>query len=197
MVSERAGSRHRRRIGGGRSDPPCCCRRVVAPTGSTNLDRARIGLDERGRAGRRRPLLSVSMASPGGRGSVHIAGDNAALLLTIARERRGGGRRAHRGERRRRRSDRLPGRRWLGEVARAGACALGRRRGPPGGVRTAPGADRAAGDPAQRFRGSGHLSTLPRRRMGDPPGADPYLRDVPGPTSTPSTRPVVRCGPAP
>ena len=54
-----------------RADPP-------------SLDRARIGLDSvDGRVGDLR-LLSVSVASPGTRGSLHIAGDSAALLLTIA-----------------------------------------------------------------------------------------------------------------
>ena len=49
-----------------------------------NLDRARIGLDSvDGRVGDLR-LLGVSVASPGTRGSLHIAGDGAALLLTIA-----------------------------------------------------------------------------------------------------------------
>ena len=53
---------------------------------SPNLDRARIGLDSvDGRVGELR-LLSVSVASPGGRGSVHVAGDSAALLLTIAND---------------------------------------------------------------------------------------------------------------
>jgi copper(I)-binding protein len=48
------------------------------------LDRARIGLDSvDGQVGSLR-LLSVSIVSPGGRGSFHIAGDDAALLLTIA-----------------------------------------------------------------------------------------------------------------
>jgi copper(I)-binding protein len=48
-----------------------------------NYNRARIGLDSvDGQVGQLR-LLSVSIASPGGRGSFHIAGDDAALLLTI------------------------------------------------------------------------------------------------------------------
>jgi len=52
--------------------------------GPPDLDRARIGLDSvDGRVGDLR-LLSVSIASPGGRGSIHVAGDNAALLLTVA-----------------------------------------------------------------------------------------------------------------
>ena len=56
------------------------------PTGSPGLDRSRIGLDSvDGRVGQLR-LLSVSVASPGTRGSVHIAGDSAALLLTIAND---------------------------------------------------------------------------------------------------------------
>jgi copper(I)-binding protein len=55
-------------------------------TGSTNLDRARIGLDSvDGRAGDLR-LLSVSIASPGPSGSTHLAGDSAALLLTVAND---------------------------------------------------------------------------------------------------------------
>jgi copper(I)-binding protein len=55
-------------------------------TGSTNLDRARIGLDSvDGRVGPLR-LLSVSIASPGDRGSFHLAGDSAALLLTVAND---------------------------------------------------------------------------------------------------------------
>src|SRR3954469_8263913 len=58
----------------------------TAQTGSPNLDRSRIGLDSvDGRGGQLR-LLSVSVASPGGRGSIHIAGDDAALLLTIAND---------------------------------------------------------------------------------------------------------------
>jgi periplasmic copper chaperone A len=57
-----------------------------ALTGSPNLDRARIGLDSvDGRVGQLR-LLSVAVASPGTRGSLHIAGDSAALLLTIAND---------------------------------------------------------------------------------------------------------------
>ncbi|MGY1603984.1 copper chaperone PCu(A)C [Geodermatophilus sp. SYSU D00815] len=57
-----------------------------ARTGSSNLDRARIGLDSvDGRVGELR-LLSVSLASPGTRGSLHIAGDSAALLLTVAND---------------------------------------------------------------------------------------------------------------
>jgi len=55
-------------------------------SGGTNLDRARIGLDSvDGRVGSVR-LLSVSIASPGARGSTHIAGDSAALLLTVAND---------------------------------------------------------------------------------------------------------------
>ena len=54
--------------------------------GTPNLDRARIGLDSvDGRVGPLR-LLSVSIASPGTRGSLHIAGNGAALLLTIAND---------------------------------------------------------------------------------------------------------------
>ncbi|NEK57990.1 copper chaperone PCu(A)C [Geodermatophilus sabuli] len=48
--------------------------------------RARIGLDSvDGQVGSLR-LLSVSIASPGTRGSIHIAGDSAALLVTIAND---------------------------------------------------------------------------------------------------------------
>src|SRR5689334_14483223 len=55
-------------------------------SGTTNLDRARIGLDSvDGRVGDLR-LLSVSIASPGRRGSTHLAGDSAALLLTVAND---------------------------------------------------------------------------------------------------------------
>ncbi|WP_448611880.1 copper chaperone PCu(A)C [Geodermatophilus sp. URMC 60] len=54
--------------------------------GTPNLDRARIGLDSvDGQVGPLR-LLSVTIASPGTRGSLHIAGDSAALLLTIAND---------------------------------------------------------------------------------------------------------------
>jgi copper(I)-binding protein len=54
--------------------------------GTPNLDRARIGLDSvDGRVGSLR-LLSVAIASPGTRGSLHIAGDSAALTLTIAND---------------------------------------------------------------------------------------------------------------
>jgi copper(I)-binding protein len=54
--------------------------------GSPSLDRARIGLDSvDGRVGQLR-LLSVSVASPGTRGSVHLAANSAALLLTIAND---------------------------------------------------------------------------------------------------------------
>jgi copper(I)-binding protein len=54
--------------------------------GTPNLDRSRIGLDSiDGRVGSLR-LLSVSVASPGTRGSLHIGGDSAALLLTIAND---------------------------------------------------------------------------------------------------------------
>jgi len=53
---------------------------------SSNSDQARIGLDSvDGQVGQLR-LLSVTVASPGARGSMHIAGDNAALLLTIAND---------------------------------------------------------------------------------------------------------------
>ncbi|SDE27047.1 Copper(I)-binding protein [Blastococcus fimeti] len=59
-------------------------------SGQTSSDpffgRARIGLDSvDGQVGPLR-LLSVSIASPGTRGSIHIAGDSAALLVTIANE---------------------------------------------------------------------------------------------------------------
>ncbi|MGY1821272.1 copper chaperone PCu(A)C [Geodermatophilus sp. SYSU D00079] len=56
-------------------------------TGSDPLfGRARIGLDSvDGQVGSLR-LLSVSIASPGTRGSVHVAGDSAALLVTIAND---------------------------------------------------------------------------------------------------------------
>ena len=53
---------------------------------SPNLDRTRIGLQSvDGSAGRLR-LISVASASPGAPGSMHIAGDSAALLLTIAND---------------------------------------------------------------------------------------------------------------
>jgi copper(I)-binding protein len=55
-------------------------------TTSANFDRTRIGLDSvDGQVGRLR-LLSVSIASPGARGSVHLAGSSAALLLTVAND---------------------------------------------------------------------------------------------------------------
>ncbi|NYJ05442.1 copper chaperone PCu(A)C [Petropleomorpha daqingensis] len=55
-------------------------------SGTTDLERARIGLDSvDGRVGDLR-LLSVSIASPGPRGSTHLAGDTAALLLTVAND---------------------------------------------------------------------------------------------------------------
>ncbi|MFW3170959.1 copper chaperone PCu(A)C [Geodermatophilus sp. CPCC 206100] len=54
--------------------------------GTPDLDRARIGLDSvDGRVGPLR-LLSVAIASPGTRGSLHIAGNSAALLLTVAND---------------------------------------------------------------------------------------------------------------
>lgn len=65
---------------------------LLALTGCTSVQtasdpffgRARIGLDSvDGEVGSLR-LLSVSIASPGTRGSFHIAGDSAALLVTIA-----------------------------------------------------------------------------------------------------------------
>ena len=52
--------------------------------GSSNPDRAGIELDGvDGQVGQLR-LLSVAVVSPGGRGSMHMSGDSAALLLTIA-----------------------------------------------------------------------------------------------------------------
>ena len=55
-------------------------------TGSASFDSTRFGLDSvDGRVGELR-LLSVSIASPGGRGSIHLAGDDAALLLTVAND---------------------------------------------------------------------------------------------------------------
>ena len=58
----------------------------AVPSGGTDLARARIGLDSvDGRVGTLR-LLSVSVASPGSRGSFHLAGDSAALLLTVAND---------------------------------------------------------------------------------------------------------------
>ena len=51
-----------------------------------HFSRTRIGLDSvDGQVGPLR-LLSVSIASPGARGSVHIAGDSAALFLTVAND---------------------------------------------------------------------------------------------------------------
>jgi copper(I)-binding protein len=50
------------------------------------FSRTRTGLDSvDGQVGGLR-LLGVAIASPGGRGSLHIAGDSAALLLTIAND---------------------------------------------------------------------------------------------------------------
>ena len=54
--------------------------------GAPNPDRARIGLDSVDGQVSSLRLLSVSIASPGTRGSIHIAGDSAALLLTIAND---------------------------------------------------------------------------------------------------------------
>ena len=75
------------RPGAAWAPPPAWRVRPGCPSGRAappNLDRARIGLDSvDGRVGDLR-LLSVSVASPGTRGSLHIAGDSAALLLTIA-----------------------------------------------------------------------------------------------------------------
>jgi copper(I)-binding protein len=53
---------------------------------SPNPDRAGTEFDGvDGQVGQLR-LLGVALASPGGRGSMHIAGNNAALLLTIAND---------------------------------------------------------------------------------------------------------------
>jgi copper(I)-binding protein len=50
------------------------------------FSRSRIGLDSvDGQVGRLR-LLSVAIASPGSRGSLHLAGDSAGLFLTIAND---------------------------------------------------------------------------------------------------------------
>ncbi|TYP81160.1 copper chaperone PCu(A)C [Blastococcus xanthinilyticus] len=55
-------------------------------TGSSSYDHTRFQLDSvDGQVGSLR-LLSVSIASPGTRGSIHIAGDSAALLLTVAND---------------------------------------------------------------------------------------------------------------
>jgi copper(I)-binding protein len=55
-------------------------------TGSSSFDHTRFQLDSvDGQVGQLR-LLGVSVASPGTRGSIHIAGDSAALLLTIAND---------------------------------------------------------------------------------------------------------------
>ena len=55
-------------------------------TGSSSFDHTRFQLDSvDGQVGSLR-LLSVSIASPGTRGSIHVAGDSAALLLTIAND---------------------------------------------------------------------------------------------------------------
>jgi periplasmic copper chaperone A len=55
-------------------------------TGSPNFDLARFGLDSAdGQVGPVR-LISVFIASPGARGSTHLAGNSAALLLTIAND---------------------------------------------------------------------------------------------------------------
>ena len=57
-----------------------------ASAGSADLERSRIGLDSvDGRVGDLR-LLGVAVASPGTRGSVHLGGDDAALLLTVAND---------------------------------------------------------------------------------------------------------------
>jgi len=54
--------------------------------GSAAPDRAGIELDGvDGQVGQLR-VLNVAVPSPGGRGSMHIAGDSAALLLTIAND---------------------------------------------------------------------------------------------------------------
>jgi copper(I)-binding protein len=52
--------------------------------GSPNLDHAALDSVD-GQVGQLR-LLSTAIASPGARGSMHLAGDNAALLLTIAND---------------------------------------------------------------------------------------------------------------
>ncbi|MGY1804873.1 copper chaperone PCu(A)C [Blastococcus sp. SYSU D00922] len=55
-------------------------------TGPSSYEHTRFQLDSvDGRIGPLR-LLSVSIASPGTRGSFHVAGDSAALLLTIAND---------------------------------------------------------------------------------------------------------------
>jgi copper(I)-binding protein len=55
-------------------------------TGPSSFDHTRFQLDSvDGQVGSLR-LLSVSIASPGTRGSIHVAGDSAALLLTIAND---------------------------------------------------------------------------------------------------------------
>ncbi|WP_433273742.1 copper chaperone PCu(A)C [Pseudonocardia xinjiangensis] len=60
----------------------CGSRQAACP----DLDRTTTELGTvDGQVGRLR-LLSVAIASPGGRGSMHIAGDSAALLLTIAND---------------------------------------------------------------------------------------------------------------
>jgi periplasmic copper chaperone A len=57
-----------------------------AQAGSSHTDSARIELDSLdGQVGQLR-LLSVAVASPGARGSMHIAGDSAALFLSIAND---------------------------------------------------------------------------------------------------------------
>ena len=68
---------------------------VLAGCGSTQalsstVDGARIGLDGvDGQVGDLR-LLGVALASPGARGSMHVAGESAALLLTIANDGKAG-----------------------------------------------------------------------------------------------------------
>ncbi len=55
-------------------------------TGSSGFDHTRFQLDSvDGQVGSLR-LLGVAIASPGTRGSVHVAGDSAALLVTIAND---------------------------------------------------------------------------------------------------------------
>lgn len=55
-------------------------------TGPSSYDHTRFQLDSvDGRIGPLR-LLSVSIASPGTRGSFHVAGDSAALLVTVAND---------------------------------------------------------------------------------------------------------------
>jgi copper(I)-binding protein len=62
------------------------CAPSQAASSDPFFSRTRIGLDSvDGQVGQLR-LLSVSIASPGPRGSIHLAGDSAALLLTVAND---------------------------------------------------------------------------------------------------------------